>query len=74
MSKGGKLRVGIDGARELEIEVDDVDNAVASLEKGVSANSLIWVTDSRGGRYGIVAGRVAFVEVERANDRSVGFS
>jgi hypothetical protein len=73
MSKGGKLRVGIDGARELEIEVDDVDDAVASLEKAVSANSLVWVTDSHGARYGIVSGRVAFVEVERATDRSVGF-
>jgi len=73
MSNGGKLRVGIDGARELEIEVDDIDDAVASLEKGVSAGSLVWVSDSNGARYGIVAGRVAFVGVERASDRSVGF-
>lgn len=74
MSNGGKLRVGIDGARELEIEVDDVDDAVATLEKGIAGASLVWLTDSHGDRHGVVAGRIAFVEVARVGDRAVGFS
>jgi hypothetical protein len=74
MTDGGKLRIGIDGARELAIEVDDIDDAVSTVEKGLgSASPLIWLTDRQAGRHGIVAARVAFVEVERASDRSVGF-
>lgn len=74
MTDGGKLRIGMDGARELAIEVEDIDGAVSTLEKGVADGAaLVWLTDKQGGRYGIVAARVAFVEVERASDRSVGF-
>ncbi len=74
MSNDGKLRIGIDGARELEIQVDDVDDAVAALEKGiVDKEGFVWVTDDQGGRHGIVAERLAFVEVARASDRAVGF-
>jgi len=74
MNNAGKLRIGVEGARELEIEVDDVDIAVATLEEGMAAKgALIWLTDSQAGRHGLVAARVAFVEVERKSDRSVGF-
>ncbi|MDJ0954236.1 MAG: DUF3107 family protein [Acidimicrobiia bacterium] len=69
----GKMRIGVEGARELEIEVDDLDAAVAALEKGLSDGSMVWLTDSKGDRHGIVAGRLAFVEVEETSDRSIGF-
>lgn len=74
MSNAGKLRIGIDGARELDIEVEDVEGAVAALEKGLaSAAPIVWLTDRQDGRHGVVSARVAFVEVELASDRSVGF-
>ena len=73
MSSGGKMRIGLDGARELEIEVEDYDIAVASLEKALTDGSLVWITDSKGDRHGVVGGHLAFVEIESSDDRSVGF-
>ncbi len=67
------MRIGVEGARELELEVDDFEAVVASLEKGLSDGSIVWITDSDGDRHGIVGGRLAFVEVESSDDRSVGF-
>jgi len=72
MSKG-KMRIGVEGARELEVEVDDIDAAVTALEAGLNAGSMVWLTDSKGDRHGIVGGRLAFVEVEVSSDRSIGF-
>ncbi len=74
MSNAGKLRIGVEGARELEIEVDDVKAAVSELEKGLGDDSIVWITDSKGDRHGIVSRRLAFVEVEESSDRSVGFA
>ncbi len=73
MSDGGKMRIGVEGARELEIEVDDFDTVVKSLEKGLADGSMVWITDSKGDRHGIVSGRLAFIEVETSDDKSVGF-
>ena len=73
MSNGGKIRVGIDGARELELDVEDIDEAVATLEKGIGGETLIWLTDRQGTRHGIVTERIAFLEVAGASDRAVGF-
>ena len=73
MSNGGKMRIGVEGARELELEVDDFDVAVGSLEDALADGSIVWITDSKGDRHGVVGGRLAFVEIESSNDRSVGF-
>ena len=73
MSNGGNMRIGVEGARELEISVDDLEAAVKALEQGLIDGSIIWLTDSKGDRHGIVGGRLAFVEIESSNDRSVGF-
>ena len=73
MSNGGKMRIGIEGARELEIEVDDLEKAAQDLETGLTGNPIVWITDSKGDRHGIVSARLAFVEIEEASDRSVGF-
>lgn len=73
MSNGGKMRIGIEGAREIEIEVDDVTAAADDLQAGVGSNTIVWITDSKGDRHGIVSSRLAFIEVEAHSDRSVGF-
>ena len=74
MANGGKMRIGVEGARELELEVDDLDAAVAALEKGLKDGNLIWITDSKGERHGVVGERLAFVEIESRRDRAVGFT
>ncbi len=73
MSDGGKLRIGIEGARELEIEVEDVEAAATQLEKGIGGGTVVWLTDTKGSRHGIVVERLAFVIVEAEKDRSIGF-
>jgi hypothetical protein len=67
------MRIGVEGAREIELEVEDYKAAVAALEKGLAEGSLVWLTDSNGDRHGVVGGRLAFVEIESGSDRSVGF-
>ena len=73
MSSAGKMRIGVEGARELEVEVDDLTAAVTALEKGMTDDAIVWITDSKGDRHGIVSRRLAFVEVEETSDRSIGF-
>ena len=73
MGNGGKMRIGIEGARELEIEIDDLETAAQDLETGLTDRAIVWITDTKGDRHGIVSGRLAFVEIEEARDRSVGF-
>lgn len=73
MSNGGKMRIGVEGARELELDVDDYEGAIAALEDGLEDGSMVWLTDSKGDRHGVVTGRLAYVEVETGSDRSVGF-
>ncbi|MDJ0925828.1 MAG: DUF3107 family protein [Acidimicrobiia bacterium] len=73
MSSAGKMRIGIEGARELEIDVDDLETAATDLEKAVGTDTVVWIADTKGDRHGIVGTRVAFIEVEEASDRSVGF-
>ena len=73
MANAGKLRIAMEGARELELDVDDIEAAVATLEAGVEDESIVWLTDSKGDRHGVVGGRLAFVEVEETSDRSIGF-
>ena len=73
MSNAGKMRIGIEGARELEIEVDDLDSAANDLETALGDKVIVWITDSKGDRHGIVSARLAFVEIEEATDRSIGF-
>jgi hypothetical protein len=73
MSNAGKMRIGIEGARELEVEVTDLDEATEALEEGLAERAIVWITDSKGDRHGVVSTRLAFVEIEEETDRSVGF-
>ncbi|MDJ0497393.1 MAG: DUF3107 family protein [Acidimicrobiia bacterium] len=73
MSNGGRMRIGIEGAREIEIEVEDVKSAAKDLEAGLTEKAIVWITDTKGDQHGIVSARLAFVEVEETRDRPVGF-
>lgn len=76
MSDTVKLRVGLTSARELEFEVGDATKVAADIEEAIrEGNTIVWVEDSRGHRYGMVAAKLAFIEIEAAQARSgVGFS
>ena len=65
MSDITKVRIGIQGARELELEVEDAAETQKVIEAGiVSDDPILWVTDTRGHRYGLATDKLAFVEIE----------
>jgi len=70
-----KVRIAVQSARELEIEVDDGDAVVAQLEAAVDAGGgIAWVVDSDGTRHGIAVDKLAFIEIEGTlGRRGVGF-
>jgi hypothetical protein len=76
MSDSTKIRIAQQMARELEFEVDDVDEAVASIEKAMAADAdLVWIVDNKGHRHGIAVDKLAFVEIEVENNSGgVGFA
>ncbi|MCZ6461794.1 MAG: DUF3107 family protein [Actinobacteria bacterium] len=68
------VRFGITSARELEIEVEPGHDIAKEFENALSAGTqLLWISDALGHRHGIVMGKVAFIEVESATKRDVGF-
>lgn len=74
MSDITTVRIGLSSARELEITVDDADAIAATFEKAVKGKeTVMWVTDTRGHRFGISVDSIAFVEVDQPEDRGVGF-
>lgn len=75
MSETTKVRIGFQGARELEIEVDDPTSVADTVEDAVGADDgMVWLSDSRGHRYGLVVEKIAFVEIEGDAGRGgIGF-
>jgi len=70
-----KVRFGMASTRELEIEVEPGHNIANEFEEALDEGAeLLWVSDTRGHRHGIVLEKVAFVEIEAASRRDVGFS
>ena len=60
-----KVRIGLEGARELEFDVDDGEALIKDVEGAIKkGEALVWVTDARGDRHGLAAGKIAFVQVE----------
>ena len=74
MSETYKVRIGVESARELEIEVEDPDAISASYEKAIENDDpVLWITDAKGHRFGVSVASIAFVEFERPEQRGVGF-
>jgi hypothetical protein len=54
--------------------VEDGDAVAAAYEKAIkSKDSVLWVTDTRGHRYGVHVDGIAFVEIDQPSQRGVGF-
>ncbi len=75
MNERTKLRIGLQGARELELEVEDAETARKAIESALEESAaLVWITDAKGHSYGLVADKLAFVHVEGPTDRAgIGF-
>ncbi len=74
MSDTHIVRIGVRSARELELEVDDPESVSDAFEKALSdGDTVLWITDVRGHRFGVTLASVAFIEIERPTDRGVGF-
>ena len=72
-----KVRIGIaDAERVVELEVDDAKAFERTVEESFAGEtSLLWFEDTKRRRVGIPRERVAYVEIETADDRqSVGFA
>ena len=75
MSDTTKVRIGMTSTRELELEMDDGSDVAKALTTALDkGDSLLWLTDARGHRHGIVLDKLAFVEIEKAAKREVGFA
>jgi hypothetical protein len=73
------VRVGVTYTpKEIEVELDDdadQDQVVKDVETALSStDGVLWLTDRRGRKVGVPAGKVAYVEIGRPkDDRRVGF-
>jgi hypothetical protein len=74
------VRVGVTHTpKEILVELADgadQDRIITDVETALSAESgVLWLTDRKGRRVGIPAGKVAYVEIgSPADSRRVGFS
>ena len=70
-----KVRFGMSSTRELEIEVEPGHDIATEFETAAAKRvPILWIRDTRGHRHGIVVEKVAFVEIESARRRDVGFT
>ncbi len=70
-----KVRFGMSSTRELEIEVESGHDIATEFETAAAKGvSILWIRDTRGHRHGIVVEKVAFIEIESARRRDVGFT
>lgn len=74
MSEVVTVRIGVRSARELEISVEDGDAVASAYEKAVKGKeTVLWVTDTRGHRFGVQVDGIAFVEIDQPTKKGVGF-
>jgi hypothetical protein len=74
-----QVRIGvIYTPKEIEVDVEDEDGdeLVQHIEKTVGDGAaVLWLTDRRGRRVGVVADKISYVEIgSETGDRRVGFS
>lgn len=74
-----EVRIGVTHTpKEIEVEMaDDTDSAslISEIEGVLAADDkVLWLTDRRGRKVGVPAGKVAYVEIGSPHDeRRVGF-
>ena len=76
MTNTTKLRIAVQSARELELEVENGEDLAEELAAAMEVGEgIVWLTDIDGTRHGVAIAKVAFVEIEGAMQRpGIGFS
>jgi len=68
------MRIGLQSAREIELEVEDAEDVIATITAAMAAaDPLAWVTDTKKTRHGIAVDKLAFIEVDAVDTKMVGF-
>ena len=72
------VRIGIvQTVKELEVELaDDTDRETlqSEIDAALSGETVLWLTDRKGRRVGVPAGKIAYIEVGApTTERRVGF-
>jgi hypothetical protein len=72
------IRIGIvQSMKEIEVELSadaDRDKIMKEVEKALTGDQVLWLTDRKGRRVGVPASRIAYVELGTpASERVVGF-
>ena len=71
-----EVRIGVvHTPKELTLETEaSLDEVKKSIEKALSDDSVLWLTDSRGRSVGVPAERIAYLELEAEGaTKRVGF-
>ena len=59
----------------MELEVEETQVVIDAFEKAIASDEpVLWITDSRGHRFGIAVESIAFIEFDKPKERGVGFS
>jgi hypothetical protein len=71
-----EVRIGVvHTPKELTLDLDvSLDEVKKSIEKALSDDGVLWLTDSRGRTVGVPAERIAYVELDaEGGTKRVGF-
>jgi Protein of unknown function (DUF3107) len=72
-----ELRIGVvHTPKELNLELDGTaDELVGAIDKAMADGAaVVWLTDTKGRRVGVPAGRIAYIEIdEDGGNKRVGF-
>ncbi len=72
------IRIGIThGGREISVEVDDEagEGVAAELENALGGEAVVlWLTDRNGRRVAVPVNKLAYLELDPAGDRRIGFA
>ena len=69
------VRIGVANAKELEVNVDDVDAVIAAYEKALKDEDiLLTVEESGGGRTIVAVGSIVYFANEAPGRAGIGFA
>lgn len=68
------VRIGLQSVREIELEVPDADGVVAAITEAMTSDDPIaWITDTKNTRHGLAVDKLAFIQIDAAETKMVGF-
>ncbi len=72
-----EIRIGVIWSSQVvELELDDeakAEDIQAEIEKAMNEETVLWLTDRRGKRFGVGGDKIAYVEIGETDERKVGF-